>query len=61
MDKMVSIFGFVHSGHFDHLARNGLSKWFLQMSIYRLKQVSRSWNIRFDQNIKYYGYDQIVD
>ena len=33
----------------------------LQRSIYRLKQASRSWNIRVDQTFKSYGYDQVVD
>ncbi|TYK29949.1 gag/pol protein [Cucumis melo var. makuwa] len=33
----------------------------LNCSIYRLKQASRSWNIRFDTAIKSYGFDQIVD
>ncbi|KAL5800746.1 hypothetical protein ACOSQ3_032378 [Xanthoceras sorbifolium] len=30
----------------------------LQRSIYRLKQASRSWNIRFDIAIKTYGFEQ---
>ena len=37
-------------------------KWkvcLLQRFIYRFKQASRSWNIRFDQTIKSYGYDQM--
>ena len=33
----------------------------LQKSIYGLKQASRSWNIRFDEAIKSYGFDQNVD
>ncbi|KAL0556725.1 hypothetical protein IC582_005241 [Cucumis melo] len=33
----------------------------LNRSIYRLKQASRSWNIRFDTAIKSYGFDQNVD
>ncbi|KAA0056413.1 gag/pol protein [Cucumis melo var. makuwa] len=33
----------------------------LNRSIYGLKQVSRSWNIRFDTAIKSYGFDQNVD
>ncbi|TYJ96627.1 gag/pol protein [Cucumis melo var. makuwa] len=33
----------------------------LNRSIYRLKQASRSWNIRFDTATKSYGFDQIVD
>ena len=34
---------------------------FIVKSIYRLKKASRSLNIRFDQAIKYYGYDQVID
>ena len=30
----------------------------LKMSIYGLKQASRSWNIRFDQTIKSFGFEQ---
>ena len=30
----------------------------LHKSIYGLKQASRSWNKRFDQVIKYFGFDQ---
>ena len=33
----------------------------LKMSIYGLKQASRSWNIRFDQAIKSYGLEQNLD
>ncbi|KAI3472578.1 hypothetical protein Pfo_031175, partial [Paulownia fortunei] len=33
----------------------------LNRSIYGLKQASRSWNIRFDQAIKSYGFDQNPD
>ena len=33
----------------------------LRRSIYGLKQASRSWNIRFDQAIKSYDFDQILD
>ncbi|NAU11332.1 hypothetical protein EE090_27775, partial [Klebsiella pneumoniae] len=33
----------------------------LLKSIYGLKQASRSWNIRFDQVIKTYGFSQNVD
>ena len=33
----------------------------LQRSIYGLKQASRSWNIRFDQAVKEFGFDQNVD
>ena len=33
----------------------------LLKSIYGLKQASRSWNIRFDQAVKAYGFEQNVD
>ena len=33
----------------------------LKRSIYRLKQASRSWNIRFDQAIKSFGFEQNLD
>ena len=33
----------------------------LLMSIYGLKQASRSWNIHFDETIKTYGFEQNVD
>ena len=33
----------------------------LLRSIYGLKQASRSWNLRFDETIKSYGFDQNVD
>ena len=33
----------------------------LKMSIYGLKQASRSWNIRFDQAIKLFGFEQNLD
>ena len=33
----------------------------LQRSIYGFKQASRSWNIRFDEAIKSYGFDQNLD
>ena len=33
----------------------------LLKSIYRLKQASRSWNIRFDETIKSFGFYQSVD
>ena len=33
----------------------------LQKSIYRLKQTSRSWNIRFDQIVKSFGFIQNLD
>jgi hypothetical protein len=33
----------------------------LKKSICGLKQASRSWNIRFDQVIKSFGFDQCLD
>ena len=33
----------------------------LKMSIYGFKQASRSWNIRFDQAIKSFGFEQNLD
>ena len=33
----------------------------LKKSIYRLKQASRSWNIKFDQVIKSFGFEQNLD
>ena len=33
----------------------------LQRSIYGLKQASRSWNIRFDDAVKTYGFEQNID
>ena len=33
----------------------------LKRSIYGLKQASRSWNIRFDQVIKSFGFEQNLD
>ena len=33
----------------------------LKRSIYGLKQASRSWNIRFDQAIKLFGFEQNLD
>ena len=41
--------------------RQGQKVCKLQRSIYGLKQASRSWNIRFDEAIKSYGFDQNVD
>ena len=32
----------------------------LQRSIYRLKQASRSWNIRFDQAVKFFRFKQSI-
>ncbi|CAA0819391.1 cysteine-rich RLK (RECEPTOR-like protein kinase) 8, partial [Striga hermonthica] len=33
----------------------------LKRSIYRLKQASRSWNIRFDEVVQSYGFTQFLD
>ena len=33
----------------------------LKRSIYGLKQASRSWDIRFDQVIKLFGFEQNLD
>ena len=33
----------------------------LQKSIYGLKQASRSWNIKFDQSVKSFGFIQCPD
>ena len=33
----------------------------LQISIYELKQASKSWNIRFDETIKEFGFSQNLD
>ena len=33
----------------------------LQKSIYKLKQASRSWNIKFDQSVESFGFAQSPD
>ena len=33
----------------------------LKRSIYRIEQASRSWNIRFDQAMKSFGFEQNLD
>ena len=43
--------GFIEKGQEHMLCK-------LKRSIYGLKQASRSWNTRFDQTIKSYGFDQ---
>lgn len=51
---MVQPDGFVAEGQEHKLCK-------LKKSIYGLKQASRSWNIRFDQAIKSFGFDQCPD
>ena len=46
--------GFIENGQKHMLCK-------LKRSIYGLKQASRSWNTRFDQAIKSYGFDQCPD
>src|SRR4051812_32748430 len=41
--------------------RNAGEVWKLQQSIYGLKQASRSWNLRFDEVIKAFGFIQNVE
>ncbi len=43
--------GFVYPGQESKVCK-------LERSIYGLKQASRSWNIRFDQAIKSFGFEQ---
>ena len=40
---------------------NGSKVCKLHISIYELKQASRSWNIRFDKTIKEFGFSQNMD
>ena len=51
---MVQPEGFVDKGQEQKVCK-------LLRSIYGLKQASRSWNLRFDETIKSYGFDQNVD
>ncbi|KAK1570844.1 hypothetical protein Q3G72_007904 [Acer saccharum] len=46
--------GFIEKGQMDKVCK-------LQKSIYGLKQASRSWNIRFDQAVKGFGFIQNPD
>ena len=51
---MVQLEGFIAKGQEKKMSK-------LQKSIYRLKQTSRSWNIKFDQSIKTFGFIQCPD
>ncbi|GKE67457.1 retrotransposon protein, putative, ty1-copia subclass, partial [Tanacetum coccineum] len=51
---MVQPEGFVYPNHPRKVCK-------LQRSIYGLKQASRSWNKRFDKEIKKFGFDQNLD
>ena len=48
---MIQLEGFITKGQ-----KNKVCK--LQKSIYGLKQTSRSWNIKFDQSVKSFGFIQ---
>src|SRR5579862_7456473 len=51
---MVQPEGFIEKSHLEKVCK-------LQKSIYGLKQASRSWNIRFDQAVKGFGFIQNPD
>ena len=51
---MMQLEGFVAKGQQQKVCK-------LLKSIYGLKQASRSWNLRFDETIKMYGFEQNVD
>ena len=51
---MMQLDGFIEKGQEHMLCK-------LKRSIYGLKQASRSWNTRFDQAIKSYGFYQCPD
>ena len=48
---MVQLEGFIAKGQEKKMCK-------LQKSIYELKQASRSWNIKFDQSVKSFGFVQ---
>ncbi|KAL5762307.1 hypothetical protein ACOSP7_018571 [Xanthoceras sorbifolium] len=57
LDKNIYIMqpeGFIEKGQEERVCK-------LQRSIYGLKQASRSWNIRFDQAMKSFGFTQNLD
>ena len=47
---MVQLEGFIAKGQEKKVCK-------MQMTIYELKQASRSWNIKFDQSIKSFGFN----
>ena len=51
---MVQLEGFIAKGQEKKVCK-------LQKSIYGLKQASRSWNIKFDQLVKSFGFVQSLD
>ena len=51
---MVQLEGFIEKGQEKKVCK-------LQKSIYGLKQASRSWNIKFDQSVKSFGFIQCTD
>ena len=51
---MVQLEGFIEKGQEKKMCK-------LQKSIYGLKQTSRSWNIKFDQSVKSFGFIQCPD
>ena len=51
---MVQLEGFIAKGQEKKVCK-------LQKSIYELKQASRSWNLKFDQSVKSFGFLQSPD